>query len=57
MCDHSCWFECSLVFPLVIPVVFPLVFFVFIAGSAPFVKDRLYRVPPYIILDQSQLVS
>ena len=33
-------FSVSLVFPLVIPLVFPLVFFVFIAGSAPFVKDR-----------------
>ena len=38
----------SLVFPLVIPLVFPLVFFMFFAGSAPFVKDRPYRVPPYI---------
>ena len=25
-------------------------FFVFFTGSAPFVKDRPYRVPPYIIL-------
>ena len=33
----------SLVFPLVISLVF-------FAGSAPFVKDRPYRVPPYIIL-------
>ena len=39
------------------PLVFPLVFLVFIMGSAPFVKDRATRVLPYIILDQSQLVS
>ena len=35
-------------FPLVFPLVIPLVFFVFFAGSAPFVKDRPSRVPPYI---------
>ena len=43
-------FSVSLMFPLVNPLVFPLVFFVFLEGSAPFVKDRSYRVPPYIIL-------
>ena len=29
-------------------LVFTLVFFVFIAESAPFMKDRPPRVPPYI---------
>ena len=43
-------FSVSLVFPLMIPLVFPLVFFVFIAGSSPFVKDQPIRVLPYIIL-------
>ena len=43
-------FSVSLVFPLMFPLVFPLVFFVFLAGSAPFMKDRPSRVPPYIIL-------
>ena len=43
-------FSVSLVFPLAIPLVFPLVFFVFIAGSTPFLKDRPIRVLPYIIL-------
>ena len=31
-------------------LMFSLVFFVFIVGSAPFVKDRAIRVLPYIIL-------
>ena len=35
---------------LVISVMFPLVFFVFIAGSATFVKDRPLAFLPYIIL-------
>ena len=41
-------FSVSLVFPLVIPLVYLLVFFVFIAGSAPFVTYRASMVPPYI---------
>ena len=43
-------FSVSLMFPLVIPLVFPHVFFVFFAGSAPFMKDRPLGFPPYIIL-------
>ena len=39
----------SLVFPLVFLLVIPLVFFVFFAGSTPFVKDRLLGFLPYII--------
>ena len=35
--------------PCDFPLVSLLVFFVFIAGSAPFVKDRPIRVPPYMI--------
>ena len=35
-------------FPLVFPLVISLAVFVFFAGSAPFVKDRPSRVPPYI---------
>ena len=37
-------------FPLVFSLVSLLVFFMFFAGSAPFVKDRATRVLPYIIL-------
>ena len=45
MCDHTCWFEWSLVFPCDFPLVSLLVFFVFFVGSTPFVKDRPIRVP------------
>ena len=50
MCDHillvlvflSCFPSFS---PLCFPLVSLLVFFVFIAGSTPFMKDRPIRVP------------